>query len=98
MSLRTKEELDQARHRACVATKVVHRVEDFFGGQYGWSQPNCWSISVSKYTELACETCNRTGCNEKPVCRIAVNIWGCIYEIEVCRNHKVDHGMWGESI
>ena len=85
---RTPEAIQEAQYNAEIATGV--RKE-------GRKGVNCWQTNVMKQVELV-ETCMSRNCTSPATARIAVNIWGCVYEADVCEKHKDMHGKWIDDL
>lgn len=62
-----------------------------------------WQTSVSRYLAPQGE-CGKKGCDKPAEMRIRLNIWGGLYELDVCREHgtfpdgRSRDGIWCDGL
>lgn len=88
---RTERQMRAARIRAARATRTLRSYTNSV------AKIDAWQTNVMKYVELS-EVCQARSCDKPAVKRIAINCWGCLYEVDVCEGHSDRHGKWVETI
>ena len=67
------------------------RVAKYIAGRSVW-------LSYSKSTDRLSVLCQARRCTCRASSRIVVNVWGCLYEVDVCKEHRRLDGAMIDSI
>jgi hypothetical protein len=89
---RTAEEIKQAHQDIADFFYPPTKYDDGYGSRPSFQG---WTTNVSKFKSFhGCE-CNKSDCKNIAQMRIRLNIWGSLYEFDVCKKHGLDSN--GES-
>ena len=67
------------------------------GGFHPTLSRKCWGTTVKKSTAPEGQ-CEASFCEKPAAHRIGINVWGTLYERDVCSDHKNRDGVWCDGI